>query len=145
MTDPAAKKIVPVLIGIALTIILLIFLAYISSQRRQHVVLAVPDLQIVSPLSSAAIDSPLTMRFRSTEPLELRDDGWGVRNLHLHARINDVEHMPAAADIQSEDSLYVWILPAVRAGRVTIQLGWADQAHRELSRGASAVAHVTIR
>ena len=145
MTDSVAKKITPVLVGIGLTIVLLVVLAYISDRRRNHVTLAPPDLQILSPAMSSVVDSPLTIQFRSAEPLVLRASGWGVRNLHLHARINGVEHMPAAADIRPADSAYVWVLPAISAGTLAIQLGWADQAHRELTKGASDVAHVTLR
>jgi hypothetical protein len=133
-----ARRLFPVFIGIGLTILFLIGLAYLADRRR----IAEPVIQsidLLEPASGAAVDSPLVVRFATTAPLALSDRGWGTRQLHLHARVDGVEHMPAPADIIREDSVFVWTLPVVRKGPHTLRIGWANLAHRELSTGAAEV------
>lgn len=145
MNQPESHKVIPVVIGIALTAVLLGFVAYIANVRRQAEALAVPQLAILSPDAGAAVDSPLVIRFTAEQPLELNSTGWGYRTLHLHAWVNGVQYMPAAADIvRSDSSAYLWTLPLGR-GTLDLSLAWADQAHRPLTAGASETIQLRLR
>lgn len=145
MSEPSPlRRLLPVFIGMALTIILLVALGYLAQQRRQAAPLALP-IHIVTPTENAAVDSPLVVRFTTPEPLALHPTGWGTDRLHLHARVGAVEHMPAASDIVADDSGFVWTLPTVPRGSHTLRLGWADTRHREISAGASPTLHITVR
>ncbi len=145
MSDSVVKRILPVIIGIGLTIVLLAGLAYISQQRAKVQHLAAPALTILEPQPDAQVDSPLVIHFTSAEPIVLQPSGWGYANFHLHARVNGVEYMPAAAEITQTANGYAWSLPIVARGPVEIRLGWADQAHRELSTGASDTVRAILR
>ena len=145
MADTVAARIRPVIIGIGFTILLLAGLAYIASQRRNVTGASTPQLTIVTPAPGMQIDSPLVIRFTSASPIVLHPSGWGAGNLHLHARINGVEFMPAAQDIRQEAEAYLWTIPSQQAGPVAIRLGWADQAHRELSSGATDTVSAILR
>jgi hypothetical protein len=138
-----ARRLFPVFIGIGLTILFLIGLAYLADRRR-NARPAVQSIDLLEPASGAVVDSPLVARFVTAAPLVLSESGWGTEQLHLHARVDGVEYMPAAADIIREDSVFVWTLPAVTKGPHTLRIGWANLAHRELGTGAAEV-HITIR
>lgn len=144
MQQSAARQIRPVLIGIGLTIVMLAGLAYLAGHRRASSQDRVPQLRIVQPVSGP-VDSPLVLRFTSTQPLRLASGGWGTGGLHLHALINGTSHMPAAADIEIRDSLYLWTIPAVPRGSLVISLGWGDRQHRELRTGASDTIRAVVR
>ena len=137
MTEPTVgQRLLPVFIGIALTVVFLVGLAWLAQSRRNAAPLALP-IEVIGPADGAVVDSPLVVRFRTRETLALHPTGWGTGRLHLHARVSNVEYMPAAAEIVPADSVFTWILPAVPRGRHTLKLGWADQRHRELSAGSS--------
>ena len=145
MVEQTPRRILPVVIGLALTGILLALLAYAAHRRNQQQS-AVPALAIVAPLPESAVDSPLVVIFTSTQPLELSAGGWGYHGLHLHMSLNDVSLMPAAADITPTAArTYQWLIPAVRRGSVTVSLGWADAAHRPLVAGMSEVVTMVVR
>jgi hypothetical protein len=133
-----------VFIGIALTAVFLIALAWLAQQRRNAAPLARP-IRMISPADQAVLDSPLVVRFTTSEPLALHPSGWGTDKLHLHARVGAVKHMPAAADITRTDSVFTWTLTAVPRGMHPLKLGWADRRHRELSAGATPTRTITIR
>jgi hypothetical protein len=142
MTQPDRKSLLPVVIGIGVTGVLLFFLAILANARKNVEATRAPALTIVN---AEPLDSPLVIRFRSPEPLALRESGWGYRNLHLHASVNGVEYMPAATELEMRDSLYYWTLPAVPRGNAMVYLGWADQAHRPLREGASDTVQFVVR
>ena len=86
------------------------------------------------------------VRFTSAQPIELRASGWGTGRLHLHAWVDGVEHMPAAADIRALDgNTYVWTLSNIQPSmtRLRLYLAWSDAAHRPLP--ASATDTITLR
>ena len=139
---PPQRPLLPVVIGIALTIVLLAGLGYLAQVRR-NAAPATPTIRLVQPGAQPA-DSPLAIRFISSRPLELTTNGWVSGPWHLHARINGTEFMPAAAEITATDSVYTWTLPAVRRGPIALKLGWADQRHREVSTGSSDVVETTL-
>ena len=132
-----AKRLLPVIVGITLTIVLLAGLAYISNMRRS-VPTAPPQLTIVAPAQGASTDSPLVIRFASERKMKLAHSGWASGNYHLHAHVNGVEHMPAARDIVESDGQYLWTIAGAPRGPLHIHLGWADHAHRPVSSGGSA-------
>lgn len=143
MTVPPPRSLLPVFIGVALTVVLLAGLGYLA-QLRRNAQPSTPTVFIISP-TSAPVDSPMTIRFTSTQPLELTKNGWVAGRWHLHARINNVEYMPAAHEVVASDSTYTWTLPPVRRGPITLRLGWANQHHREVAAGSSDVVRTTVR
>ena len=143
MTVPPSRSLLPVFIGVGLTIVFLFGLGYLANQRR-NAQPATPALRVLAP-GGAPVDSPLIVRFTSSRPLQLTANGWISGDWHLHARINDVEYMPAAAEISRADSSYVWTIPAVQRGPLTLKLGWADRRHRETSAGSSDVVRTILR
>lgn len=139
------RSIAPVIIGIMITMAFLALLAY-AAKKRQSEQAAVPALEIVSPVSGATIDSPLVVTFRSPQPIEAGPTGWGASGLHLHAWVNDIQYMPAAADISAAgESRYRWSLPSVARGPLIIRLGWADAQHRPLSAGSTPDISVSLK
>ncbi|HEX6558620.1 MAG TPA: hypothetical protein VF021_04140 [Longimicrobiales bacterium] len=145
MNGSQPRSIVPVVIGIALTAALLLGLVLVTSKRNAEEN-AVPSLTVLAPLPQSTTDSPLVVRFRSAQPLQLGTSGWGYQQLHLHAWLNDVQYMPAASDVRRlADGSYQWSLPAVPRGPVTLRLGWADARHRPLAAGASQDITATLQ
>jgi hypothetical protein len=146
MTEPAARpNLLPVIIGIALTAALLAGLAWLSRERRAAEAGRAPQLAIVAPRRGDTIPTPAAVTFTSARPIELQPTGWGYDNLHLHADVNGVEIMPAAADITPQDSTYVWTFPDVRPGQFAVRLGWADEQHRPITAGASNIVTGIVR
>lgn len=145
MTEPQPRNLAPVVIGIALTCVLLVGLAYLANQRKAADAEPAPQLTILTPADGAALDSPLVIRFVSTRPLELKPSGWGYRSLHLHVWVDSIQLMPAASEIIADSSQYRWLLPGVSRGRKRLHLGWADQAHRPVTQGGSETVSATIR
>jgi hypothetical protein len=137
-------NLLPVIIGIVITIILLTGLAYIS-KMRQNVPTSAPQLTLIAPLRNAVLDSPLVLRFTSARPISLGHSGWASANYHLHARVNGVEYMPAAADVEARNGEYLWTLPTVPRGPLRIRLGWGDQAHRAVTSGATDTIPAILR
>lgn len=145
MSEPSVgQRLLPVFIGIAFTAVFLVVLAWLAQSRRNAAPLALP-IEVLAPPDGAVVDSPLIVRFRTREPLALQPTGWGTQRLHVHARVSNIEHMPAAADIVQTDSVFTWTLRTVPRGTHPLKLGWADQRHRELSAGASTTHTITVR
>lgn len=145
MSQPTTmQRLLPVFIGVFLTGVFLIALAWLADQRR-NAAPGAPAIEVVSPAPGAVVDSPLIVRFKTAAPVRLGAAGWGTDQLHLHARVSGIEHMPAAADIRQEGDAFVWTLTGVPPGRHEIRLGWADLAHRELRAGASPTIPLTVR
>jgi hypothetical protein len=145
MNEPTPRRVLPVVIGIAATMLFLLLLGYLV-QRRAREEATVPSLTVLAPSEQAFVDSPLVVRFRSTRPLGLTSAGWGTGQLHLHAWVNGVQIMPAAADIRSDQTgAYEWVVNQATRGRTQLWLGWADAAHRAITAGSSPSTSVTIR
>lgn len=148
MTDEQSygRKLLPIAIGMALTGLLLATLAYLASARNQVESRAIPQLSITAPVAGAVLDSPLVIRFTSPEPIHLQPTGWGYRRLHLHAWVNGVEIMPAAADISMlQPGSYSWTLAGIAPGVRRLYVGWADMSHRPITPGGSDTIGVQIR
>lgn len=141
--EPRRPNITAVVIGMLLTMLLLIALRYLAIKRGREPI-GVPALTIVAPNPNSAVDSPLIVRFSSSQPIALHPTGWGTGQLHLHARVNGAEHMPAANDISRADATYAWTLHAVGRGPFIVQIGWADRHHRELATGKTAPMRGTL-
>ena len=139
-----AKRLLPVFIGVGLTVALLFGIGVVAERRRNAAPLAQP-IHLVAPRDGQSVDSPLVIRFSTAEPLELHPTGWGTAKLHLHARVGGVEHMPAADELTGAGSVFSWTMPAVPRGTHTVQLGWADLHHRELTAGRTAPFTITVR
>lgn len=144
MPESRPSPIVPVAIGIVLTAALLIGLGYLASQRR-NAPSGPPSLTLLAPAHGQVVDSPLVLRFASTLPITATPNGWLAGQWHLHARVNGIEYMPAAADISAGDTAYAWVLNAVPRGSVSIQMGWADLRHREAVSSRTAEIHVIVQ
>lgn len=140
------RRLLPLVIGMVLTGIFLAVLAYLANARNEVESRAIPQLSITAPGSGAVIDSPLVIRFTSPEEIQLQPTGWGYRRLHLHAWVNGVEIMPAAADIvRTGPGSYSWTLAGTAPGEVRLLIGWADMSHRPITPGASDTVAVEIR
>jgi hypothetical protein len=144
MSESERAKILPLIIGIALTGLLLACLAYAAKLRNTAELQMAPQLSIDAPAPGGVTDSPLVIRFTAAHPLDLMETGWGHDGFHLHASINGVEYMPAAADIVAQGSQYAWTIHAPR-GQVSLYLGWADHMHRALQQGMTDTVQATIR
>ena len=144
MTEEHRTQIFPVIIGIALTGVLLACLAYAAKLRNAAEAETAPELTITSPVRGETVDSPLVIAFTSAHPLDLMETGWGHDAFHLHASVNGIEYMPAAADISAEGRTYRWTIPAPR-GLVRFHLGWADHMHRPLQTGMTDPLEATVR
>jgi hypothetical protein len=144
MSESERRKILPVIIGMALTVVLLACLAYAARLRNAAELEMAPQLSINAPAQGTATDSPLVIRFTAAHPLDLMETGWGHDGFHLHASINGVEYMPAAADIVAQGSQYAWTIHSPR-GPVSFYLGWADHMHRALQKGMTDTIRATIR
>ena len=128
----------------ALTGVLLACLAYAARLRNAAELEMAPQLTINAPAQGTVTDSPLVIRFTAAHPLDLMKTGWGHDSFHLHASINGVEYMPAAADIVAQNREYAWTIHAPR-GPASFYLGWADHMHRPLQKGMTDTIHTTIR
>ena len=128
----------------ALTGVLLACLAYAARLRNAAELEMAPQLSITAPAEGAVVDSPLVVRFTAAHPLDLMETGWGHDGFHLHASINGVEYMPAAADIVAQGPQYAWTIHAPR-GPASLYLGWADHMHRALQKGMTDTIHTIIR
>lgn len=105
----------------------------------------VPAITLLAPQSGDTVDAPITVRFRAGERLALGPMGWASDDLHLHAYVDGIEIMPAAADIEPQsDGTFIWHLPAV-PGERTLELSWAGMQHGSLSEGASGQIRVVVR
>jgi hypothetical protein len=144
MSESERPKILPLVIGMALTGVLLACLAYAARLRNAAELEMAPQLTINAPAQGTVIDSPLVIRFTAAHPLDLMETGWGHDNFHLHASINGVEYMPAAADIVAQGTQYAWTIQAPR-GPARFYLGWADHMHRALHKGMTDTIQATIR
>ncbi|HUP89052.1 MAG TPA: hypothetical protein VM100_06880 [Longimicrobiales bacterium] len=140
------KSIMPVVVGIALTAVLLVFLAYAASKRRAEID-AVPRLTLLSPTEGASVTLPLIVRFTSTVPLELQSMGWTAASHHLHAWLDNTQLMPAAKDIHKIDgNTYEWRIDQTPHGdQMQFRLSWADMKHNPIPEGASRQITLSIR
>jgi hypothetical protein len=144
MSDSERAKILPLIIGMALTGVLLACLAYAAKLRNAAELEMAPQLTINAPAQGMVIDSPLVIRFTAAHPLDLQPTGWGHKGFHLHASVNGVEYMPAAADIVVQGGQYAWTIH-VPSGPVSFYLGWADRMHRALPQGMTDTIQAAIR
>jgi len=143
---PGRRSFAPVLLGIGLTCAFLLLIGYAASKRRALESAQLPRLTITAPAEGDVVDSPLVVHFTSARPIGLQPSGWGYEDFHLHAWINGVQYMPAAADIRQVDSdTYDWTLASIGNGGAQIYLGWSDQAHRERRQSSSDTISFEIR
>lgn len=142
----ARKSIRPVAIGIALTAIMLMFLAYAASKRRAEID-AVPRLTVLSPTDGEAVTLPLIVRFTTTAPLELQPMGWTAASYHLHAWLGNTQLMPDANDIREiAHYTYEWRLDHAPPGEhQQFHLSWADMMHNPIPEGASRQITLSVR
>ena len=105
----------------------------------------VPSITLLAPQSGDTVDAPIPVRFRAGDRLALGTMGWASDDLHLHAYVDGVEIMPAAADIEPlGDGAFLWNVPAY-PGEHTLELGWAGMQHGAISEGASEAVRVVVR
>lgn len=139
------KTILPVIIGLSITAVLLAFLAY-AAKHRTNELNSIPHLTLLYPVANAVLDTPIVVRFTSTEPISLAPTGWGHKQLHLHAWLGSMQLMPAAADIKEvAPSTYEWKLNAQRGADQLLYLAWADASHHPIPEGASQRITISIR
>jgi hypothetical protein len=98
-----------------------------------------PRLGLVDPADGAVVTGRLRLVFRvERERLTSMPTGWGVGGHHVHAEINGQELMPAASDISRQaGESYIWMLPELPLGDVSVRLIWSDSRHRPVKGGSS--------
>ena len=107
---------------------------------------ALPRLELVAPADGDTIAAPFAVTFGTNARLVKAPEGWRAGRLHLHARIDGVEHMPAAADVEVlGDGRFIWRIPGIDVGPHQVNLLWSDPEHRPLEEGASETARVYVR
>jgi hypothetical protein len=92
----------------------------------------VPPIRVLAPADGDTLQGPVTVRFRTTSELSLKQEGWTAGELHLHAMVDELEIMPAAADVAGSDSVFEWRLPALEPGDRRLYLTWAGRHHGNL-------------
>ena len=145
MTEPR-RSIAPVIIGLTITGLLLVFLAY-ATKRRTAELKDVPQLTLLFPAANDVLNNPVIVRFTSSQPIKLAATGWGYKRLHLHAWIDNTQYMPAATDIREiSTGTYEWTLNGVQPGNDKIlYLAWADASHHPIPEGASPRLTISVR
>lgn len=142
MTQSNAR---PLVIGgflaAGLIILALGFLARTPGGARED---RVPAIVVLDPATGDTVRGTVTVRFRTTDELSLGTQGWTAGELHLHAMVDGVELMPAAADISGADSTFAWRLPPLPPGDRTLYLTWAGRHHGNL-RGATDTVRFHVR
>lgn len=103
-----------------------------------------PALRVLAPASGDSVENPVVLTFRTTAPLELGAAGWAAGDLHLHAMVDDTEHMPAGSDITAGDSIFTWQLPPLHPGAHRIHLTWAARHHGNMI-GRTDTVRVHVR
>lgn len=104
----------------------------------------VPQITLVEPGPGAVADAGVRVVFE-TRGLVEAPEGWRAGRLHLHAVLDGVELMPAAADIEPlGEGRYAWRLAPLAAGAHTIQLRWSGPDHAPLAEGATSAVVIEV-
>lgn len=104
---------------------------------------APPAVALVEPTAGATLPGPLVLVFETEEELMPQPAGWGAGGFHLHLQLDDLELMPATADIEPLGSgRYRWTVGRLEPGPHRLRLFWSDAEHRPVEAGASAVVEV---
>lgn len=106
----------------------------------------IAPLRIQAPATGDTVANPVVITFATPAALQLDATmGWSADEMHLHAMVDSVEVMPAAADITPlADTLFAWRLPVLPRGQSRIHLTWAGRHHGNLA-GVSDTIHVHVR
>ena len=134
--DPR-PSLLPVVLGFVFAGILLLAVSFWATSRQNNpVVETPPSLTLLSPAGDTAAKDSLTVRFKTGVPLRLGPAGWAAGRFHLHALLDSVELMPAAADIHhTPEGSYSWTITPLRPG--SFQLIWALPNHTRLTENAT--------
>jgi hypothetical protein len=133
-------------VGIALGGIAILVLGFWLGTRERTP--AIPQLTLIEPRPGAVVERPVELIFDvHRSRMRVGPGGWGVGAIHIHAWVDGVEIMPAAADIEyiGAPARYRWRLPRVEPGERSIRIGWSDIQHRELGDGGSGTVEVIVR
>lgn len=135
----------PAIIGFLIAGAIILALGFLAGQGGGADDLdGVPELSIRSPQPGDTLTNPVTVEFVTPAPLELGPAGWVARDMHLHIMVDDVELMPAAADIQPAGAGFVWTLPQLEPGTHRLYLTWAGRHHGNLRGQTDTVQlHIT--
>jgi hypothetical protein len=143
---PGSGGTLPAIIGLALAGIgILVLGLWLGTRERAP---AIPQLTLVTPAAGEALDRPLELVFDvSPSRLRIGPGGWGVGTLHIHAWIDELEIMPAAADIEyiGSPARYRWVIQGIEPGERTARVGWSDSRHRAVADGTSETVRFTVR
>ena len=141
MSEESRRSIAPVILGLLFTGALLAAIGYAASQRRKAEAGAPPVITLLTPADGDVVKSPIEVRFTSSRALAPGAGGWGDGRYHVHALINGLEYMPAAAEIKPEAAgTYSWRISVTVRGASTLSLVWADRAHRRLPPSMPPIA-----
>jgi len=139
MTDQRSRT--PVIIGFLLAGAAILGASFLASVLRRSTPDSLPPLEIIAPVDGDSTSNPVTLTFRTPAPLHLDDAmGWSADDLHIHAIVDGVEIMPAAADISAHgDSTFDWRLPPIEPGSRRIYLTWAARNHGNLAADTDTI------
>jgi len=105
-----------------------------------------PPITILEPADGDTVGTDITLVFETPAPLRLTPSGWLAGRLHVHANVNGVELMPAAADMEEVGkNRFAWRLLPQRPGPATIRMEWATPDHRAVEAGGSPEIRVFVR
>jgi hypothetical protein len=145
---PSKRSIPAIAAGYAVAGATVLWLGFWVSGREPRVA-AMPEaraLVLYEPAGGTLVERPVDLLFRTSAPLRLERQGWVAGDLHVHAMIDGVAHMPGAADIQElGPGRFRYRLSGVGAGTRTVQLVWAGRDHVESGAGASAPVTFQVR
>ena len=103
-----------------------------------------PPITLIEPAGNVIAAGPVPVVFEVPVRLRQGPSGWHAESLHLHARVDEIEIMPAADEIQPlGGDRYRWML-SLPPGQHTLRLSWSDPNHAPLPDGASAARTVTV-
>ncbi|HEX2166706.1 MAG TPA: hypothetical protein VHG09_05650 [Longimicrobiales bacterium] len=131
--DPRPPNRTPAIIGFLIAGGLILGVSFFVTRLDSDSYDDVPPISILAPASGDTVTNPVTIEFRTSADLHFDTAmGWMASDLHLHAIVDSVEIMPAAADIAAQESGWTWQLPTLGAGNHRLYLTWAGRHHGNL-------------
>lgn len=133
----------PAIIGFLVAGALILIAGYCVGRRVDSAGAGMPPLRVLAPAHGDTVRNPVALEFATPARLEPGAAGWMADDMHLHLIVDDVELMPAAADITAADSSFVWRLPPLEPGSHRLHLTWAGRHHGNLP-GRTDTLHLHI-
>jgi hypothetical protein len=134
----------PAIIGFLVAGALILIAGFLAGLRDDSGNSGVPPLSVLAPADGDSVRNPVALEFVTPAALRSGIDGWTADDLHLHLMVDDVELMPAAADITPADSAFVWRLPPLDPGSHRLYLTWAGRHHGNLQGRTDTIRVIVL-